>query len=96
MLSASSAQLADTKIAFESRRSIHVMNVDGTNLIDLTNAPYNARPAWSPDGTKIAFASDRDKQLIPIPDRTVTNSFPRARDRQVNFSLCNKLIETWY
>ena len=37
------------------------MNADGSNPIRLTNAPNeNTQPAWSPNGAKIAFRSDRD------------------------------------
>ena len=37
------------------------MNADGTGQTRLTNnAAFDIEPAWSPDGTKIAFASDRD------------------------------------
>ena len=36
------------------------MNSDGTNVVRLTNhAATDTSPAWSPDGTKIAFASNR-------------------------------------
>ena len=37
--------------------SIHVFDVDGTNLTRLTNQAgvWDTEPAWSPDGTKIAF-----------------------------------------
>jgi Tol biopolymer transport system component len=48
---------------------IFVMNADGTNMTQLTSDPRtgnvirfeNIHSAWSPDGTRIAFSSNRDE-----------------------------------
>jgi TolB protein len=40
---------------------IYVMNADGTGQTNISNNPaFDHGPSWSPDGTKIIFASDRD------------------------------------
>ena len=41
---------------------VYSMNADGSNQVNLTNtSSSDGEPSWSPDGTKIAFASDRDR-----------------------------------
>src|SRR5262249_1740655 len=40
------------KIAFSDAGELHVMNPDGSNVVQLTNSVgFIGRPAWSPDGS---------------------------------------------
>jgi YD repeat-containing protein len=52
-----------TRSPLRTNKEVYVMNADGTNQIRLTNTLENDDlPAWSPDGTRLVFRSDRGRQ----------------------------------
>ncbi len=81
-----------TRIAFTSNRAdrnnwdLYVMNLDGTGVSRLTFAEgMDTEPAWSPDGTKLVFSTERfgshDLAWIEISTRAVTRlTFDPATD----------------
>ncbi|HXG08499.1 MAG TPA: Calx-beta domain-containing protein [Gemmataceae bacterium] len=72
---------------FGPHADIFTMNPDGTNLVNLTNSPRDdAWATWSPDGTKIAFASNRDGDFeIYVMNADGTNQVRLTNNNAIDY-----------
>ena len=51
----------------EENSQLYVMNADGSHLRQLlVDNEYDQRPAWSPDGSKIAFEGGLDEAYVDV------------------------------
>jgi len=85
-LSPDGKKIAFRRMVETTNSEIFVANSDGSGAVNITNSPaFDGWPAWSPKGTKIAFATNRagnHEIYVMNPDgkgvRKVANSEGRA------------------
>ncbi|HQZ38592.1 MAG TPA: amidohydrolase family protein [Vicinamibacterales bacterium] len=54
------------QIAFAAVGDIYVMPVGGTPVNLTKDAAFDTEPAWSPDGSKLAYSSDKDSEHLQL------------------------------
>src|SRR5216683_2657340 len=79
------------QIAFAAVGDIYVMPIDG-RPVNLTNdQALDTDPAWSPDGTQLAYSSDKDSAHLQLWIRDM----PSGRSRQVTHLTTQPQGATW-
>jgi Ca2+-binding RTX toxin-like protein len=76
-------------IAFERQGEVFVMTPGGSDVTQLTNTgngnAFSGSPAWSPDGTRIAFVSNRDgDQEIFVMNADGSNEHPLTSNGSID------------
>jgi TolB protein len=79
-----------------------VMRSDGTAVQQLTTTDADSEPAWSPDGTQIAFTSQRDKvetetdaPATQYPSNIYVMRNDGSQQHQITFGLDNNNHPIW-
>jgi Tol biopolymer transport system component len=88
-----------TKIAYQSWKTdepeICVMNIDGSNIVNLTNNNlYDDYPDWSPDGKQIIFVSKADAGALTVPKIFIMNSDGSGR-HQITTTMGYETMPKW-
>lgn len=76
------------RIAFSSMEGIYTININGTDLQQVTST-YSLVPAWSPDGAKLAYvAGDTDEDIFII-------NLDGTGNRRITTSQGNDFVPSW-
>jgi Tol biopolymer transport system component len=70
-----------TKVAFAAIGDIYIMDIGGKPVNVTNDRFFDTDPAWSPDGTRLAYSSDRGGDLLQIWIRDVKTGQSRQLTR---------------
>jgi YD repeat-containing protein len=85
-----------TRTAVRTNKEVYLMNANGTGQARLTNTLENDdAPGWSPEGTKIIFRSDRERDSFdPTQQLWVMNS-DGANQAPINSNVFGDYSASW-
>jgi Tol biopolymer transport system component len=79
----------------EDQRDVYIVSVDGVSPVQFTtDAASDIQPAWSPDGSKLAFTSERGG-LFHIWIAPVANGRPAGPARQITRGQAREMAPEW-
>jgi Tol biopolymer transport system component len=79
----------------EDQRDVYIVSVDGVSPVQFTaDAASDIQPAWSPDGSKLAFASERGG-LFHIWIAPAANGRPAGPPRQLTRGQSREMAPEW-
>ena len=79
------------KLAFHALGDIYVMPLGGAPTNLTKDAAYDTDPAWSPDGTQLVYASDKNGGLLQLWLRDLTTN----QDRKLTSLATQPLAPAW-
>ena len=79
----------------DDQRDVYVVSIDGVSPVPFTNDPASdIQPGWSPDGSQLAFTSERDG-LFHIWVAPVANGRPAGPARQLTRGQAREMAPEW-
>ena len=84
-----------TTVSSDDQRDVYIVSIDGVSPVQFTTDPgSDIQPGWSPDGSQLAFTSDRDGRFH-IWVAPVANGRPAGPARQITRGRAREMAPEW-